>query len=333
MAIHPRDHDLVLGTHGRGIWIIDDITPLRGLTQEMLASAVSFLPARPTVQKISAGGGWVNGDAAYVGPNPPGDAVITYYQRRRHIFGDMKIEIVDQGGRVVGTLPTSKRRGLSRVTWSMRLPAPRVPPAASAAFGAAFGPRVLPGTYTVRMTKDTAVYTTQLVVVADPRVAHTAADRRAGFELAQKLAASLGDMSFAVDRINSVRQALDDRAAKLPANDALGRRLRAASTAVDGIRKKIVATKEGGMITGEERLRENMTDLYGNVVFYDGRPSQTQVERADALARELGDVVREFDTWAARELGGLNSALVAKRLERIPLITREQWEATATSAR
>src|SRR3989454_5556075 len=87
----------------------------------------------------SAQGGWANGDAAFVGPNPPDDAVITYYQKKRHIFGDLKIEVFDQAGKLVGTVPSSKRRGLSRVTWSMRITAPRVPPAASAAFGAAFG--------------------------------------------------------------------------------------------------------------------------------------------------------------------------------------------------
>jgi len=81
-----------------------------------------------------------------------------------------------------------------------------------------------------------------------------------------------------VERINGVRLALDDRAAKLPARDALATRLRAASATVDSLRAKIVATKEGGMITGEERLREHVTNLYGNLVFYDGRPSQTQVE-------------------------------------------------------
>jgi hypothetical protein len=86
------------------------------------------------------------------------------------------------------------------------------------------------------------------------------------------------------------------------------------------------------MITGEERLRENLADLYGNVNFYDGRPSQTQVERADALARELGDVVREFDAWAAREVERLNTALTRKRLEPVPLLTRAQWEANAAAA-
>ena len=327
LAIHPRDHDLVIGTHGRGIWIIDDISPLRALTPEVLVSPVAFLPARATTQRLQASGGWSNGDAVYVGPNPPGDAVITYYLRKRHILGDMKIEVFDANGRSVGTLPTAKRRGLSRVTWSMRLAAPRVPPAASAAFGAAYGPRVLPGTYTLKMTKDTATYTAQLVVVSDPRATHTAEDRRAGFDLAVKLTGTLADMTFAVERVNGVRQALEDRAAKLPGGDAVTRRLRAASAAVDALRKRIVATKEGGMITGEERLRENLADLYGNIVFYDGRPSQTQVERADALARELADVTREFDAWATRDLAGLNAALVSKRLEPIALLTRAQWEA------
>jgi len=331
LAVHPRDHDLVIATHGRGIWIIDDISPLRALTPEILASSVAFLPGRPTVQRLQGGGGWANGDAMYVGPNPPSDAVITYYQRRRHIFGDMKLEVFDASGKRVGTMPTSKRRGLSRVTWSMRLPAPRVPPAASAAFGAAFGPHVLPGTYSIRMTKDTATYATQLVIVPDPRSTHTDAERRAAFDLAVKLSGALGDMTFAVERINSVRQALDDRVTKLPARDALTRRLRAASSTVDSLRKRIVATKEGGMITGEERLRENLTELYGNIVFYDGGPTQTQLERADAVARELGDIARDFDAWAARDLPGINSALGAKHLEPIPMLTRAQWEGVAAA--
>ncbi|HEU5239244.1 MAG TPA: T9SS type A sorting domain-containing protein, partial [Pyrinomonadaceae bacterium] len=282
--------------------------------------------ARPTVQRMPAGGGWVNGDAAVVGDNPTDEAVITYYQQKRHIFGDLKIEILDSTGKVLSTVPSSKRRGLNRATWSMRLKAPRVPTAASAAFGATIGPRVLPGTYTVKMSKDKNVYTTQLVVTGDPRSKYTAADRKAQFDLSMKLYNLLADMTFAVDRLNSVRLALDADAAKLPANDPLVARARAASAAVDVLRKKIVATKEGGAITGEERLRENLADLHGNVNNYEGRPTQTQVERTDAISRELADVVRDFDAWLAKELPGLNSALTAKQLTAIKVITREEWE-------
>src|SRR5204863_5577159 len=170
-----------------------------------------------------------------------------------------------------------------------------------------------------------------LVVVPDTRGTHTDQERRAAFDLAIKMSATLTDMTFAVERMNGVRQALEERAGRLAASDAVAKRLRAASAAVDVMRKKIVATKEGGMITGEERLRENITDLYSNIIFYDGGPEQTQVERADAIARELGDIVRDFDAWAARDLAGLNSALTAKHLEPIPMLTRAQWEGVAAA--
>ncbi|HEX3069029.1 MAG TPA: sialidase, partial [Thermoanaerobaculia bacterium] len=327
LAIHPRDNDLVIATHGRGIWIVDDITPLRALTPEVLAKDVAFMQGHPVVQSMSAQGGWANGDAAYVGQNPVGGAIITYYQRTRHIFGDLSIDVFDANGKKMGNIPSSKRRGLNRVTWAMRLPAPKVPTAATAAFSASSGPRVLPGTYTVKMTKDKNVYTTPLVLVPDPRATHTDADRQAQWDLANKLYAQLGEMTFAVDRINSVRTALDDRASKLPATDALAKKLRAASADVDTLRRKIVATKEGGMITGEERLRENLTDLYGNVAFYEGRPSQSSVERTDALAHELKDVVQDFDNWVGKELPSINSALTKKKLDPITPLTRDKWDA------
>ena len=305
LAIHPRDHDLVIATHGRGIWIVDDITPLRTLTPATLSAKAAFVEGRQVAQAIPAFGGWANGDAVFVGPNASNEAVITYYQQKRHIFGDMKIEVFDSSGKRLDTLPTAKRRGLSRVTWSMRMPPPRVPTAASAAGGAFLGPRFLPGTYTVKLSKDQDVYETKLTVVPDPRSTHSEADRKAQFDLAVKLYGLLGDMTDLVDRMNAVRAQLDATAAKLQPKDPQVTRLRSASAAVDEQRKKIVATKEGGMITGEERLREFLAELYGNVASYEGRPSDTQVQRADALARELADVRREFDTWSTRELPGL----------------------------
>ena len=176
LAIQPRENDLVIATHGRGIWIVDDITPLRALTPDVLAKDIAFLVTGPVQQRLSAFGGWANGDADFTWPNPSGDATITYYQRRRHIFGDLNMEVVDATGKSLGTIPSSKRRGLNRVDWSMRLKAPTVPAAASAAFGASIGPRVLPGTYTVKMTKDKNVYSTNLDVVSDPRAPYSAAD-------------------------------------------------------------------------------------------------------------------------------------------------------------
>src|SRR5260370_26010334 len=105
IVVNPREPDLVIATHGRGIWIVDDITPLRKLTSEVMAQEAVFLQAKPSQQRLPANGGWVEGSAVFTGPNPPDAALITYYQSKRHIFGRMKLEIFDSQGKLVDTLP------------------------------------------------------------------------------------------------------------------------------------------------------------------------------------------------------------------------------------
>ena len=302
LAVHPRTSDLVLATHGRGIWIIDDISPLRALTPASLSEDAMFLPVSPAVQWMETGGGWAEGDATFTGPSRPTEAFIPYYQRSRHIYGDLKIEILDAQGKLVDTVATSKHRGVNRATWSMHLKPPIVPPAASAAFGAAIGPRVLPGAYTVKMTRGDKVYTTQLNVVLDPRAKFTVDDRRQQFELVNKLGAQLNHMSWAVDAIIAARES------------AAAAGLADLATSIDKIRTKIVATKEGGAITGEERLREYLAGLYGDVNGYEGRPTDSQVARGDALGRELEDVIKEF------------RALVAKSPKPIAVMSEAEWQ-------
>src|SRR5947207_10309219 len=208
LGIHTRDNELVLATHGRGIWIVDDITPLRALTPDLLTQDAAFVSARPVQQRIESSGGWANGDAVFVGDNPPDAAVITYYQRERHLFGRLKLEVLDASGRVVDELPASKRPGLNRVTWAMRAKPPRVPPAAQIAFAGTRGPRLVPGVYTMRLTKAGKVSETKLTVGLDRRAKFTEADRKAQFDAAMKVHALFGEESALMDRILSLRKAL-----------------------------------------------------------------------------------------------------------------------------
>jgi hypothetical protein len=325
LVVHPRESDLVLATHGRGIWIIDDISPLRALTPDLMAKDATLIPGPPAIQYFNANGGWAEGDATFVGPSRPTDAFIDYYQKRRHIFGDLKIEIVDQDGKVVDTIPGSKHRGVNRATWSMRLKPPVVPPAASALFAAAQGPRVLPGSYTIKMTKGDQVYTEQLKVVLDPRAKYTVDDRKVQFELAMKLDRLLGHMSYAVSAIEGVRDGATADATKLPEKDPLCARLQQLSTGMDGLRSKIVATKEGGGITGEERIREHIGGLYGDVNGYEGRPTDYQVARAESLGHELEDVITDFRKLIEKELPAINGALQKKKLGPIMVLTEADW--------
>jgi photosystem II stability/assembly factor-like uncharacterized protein len=326
IVVHPRESDLVLATHGRGIWIIDDIRPLRALTDEVIAKKAEFMPNREAIQYLRANGGWPEGDESFEGPNRQNQATITYYQNARHMLGDLKIEIFDPQGKLVDTISPGKKRGLNRVTWSMRLKAPRVPPAATALFEASQGPRVLPGTYKVKMTKGDQVYTTDLNVVLDPRATYKVEDRQKQFALVTKVFGLLEHMTWAVDSVTGVRDGATQRAAKLGANDPLKKKLAALASAADALRSKIVATKEGGAITGEERIREYIGRVYGDVNGYDGAPTQSLVERTDVLSRELEDVIKEFNALTSSQLAAVNKELTAKKLPAINVETEQQWQ-------
>ncbi|UXI68044.1 WD40/YVTN/BNR-like repeat-containing protein [Tahibacter amnicola] len=314
IVVQARDNDLVLATHGRGIWIIDDISPLRQLNDDLLAREAGFLEAQPVQQRFGGIGGWSEGDAKFAGQNPAGGAVISYYQKSRHLFGPIKLEILDAAGNVIDTIPAAKRRGINRVSWSMRVAPPRTPKAAQVAFNSVQGPRVVPGKYTVRLTKGKETYTTTLDIALDRRADFSVADRQAQYALSMKVHALFGAMTDLNERLLAARGAAADTAAKLPDSDRLRKDLDSYAASLDEVRKKIVATKEGGAITGEERIREHADQLYGALMSYEGKPATYLVERYEALQRELDDVSREFDTLRKARTGKLNSALKAKSL-------------------
>jgi photosystem II stability/assembly factor-like uncharacterized protein len=326
IAVQARESDLVLATHGRGIWIVDDISPLRALTPEVMTATASLLPGRPSIQYFDVSGGWPEGDETFRGRNRPTDAQITYYQKGRHIFGDLKIEIFDQDGKLVDTVAGSKRRGLNRAGWGMRVKAPAVAPAASALFEAAQGPRVLPGKYTVKLTKGDQTYTEALEVAMDPRAKYSLDERKAQFDLSMKVYKELEHMTYAVDAIEGVRDSAKARAAKLTEKDALLKPLQQLSADCDALRSKIVATKEGGMITGEERIREHLGQLYGAVTGYDGKPTDYQVARTESLRHELQDVIDDFQKLAQKSLPAINAGLKKKKMEMISVLAEADWQ-------
>jgi hypothetical protein len=328
IAVHPRESDLILATHGRGIWIVDDITPLRALTPEVLAMDAAFLNSRPAELTIPASEFGFNANAEYNGRSASESAVITYYQKKRHIFGDLRLEIYDASGKLVSTIPGSKRRGLNRVEWSMRMKAPKVPPAAALVPNpfALYGPRVMDGTYTVKMIKGKDTYTTQLRVAPDPRSRSTREDRALQFDTVMKLYNMLGELTYAVDSTADARDQSRSRAAKLPAGDPARKLLEGFADSLEGIRTKLVATKEGGGITGEEKIREQMGTLYGAVNGYEGKPTQSQIRRMTALGKEFDSVVAEFEALTKNELPRVNAALEAAKMDPIKPMTKSDWQ-------
>jgi len=212
----------------------------------------------------------------------------------------------------------------------MRMKGPKVPPAAALvpSFFSFVGPRVPEGTYTVKMIKNKETYTSQLNLVADPRSKHTKEDRAAQFAVVMKLYNMLGDLTYTADAITGTRNQARERAMKIADNDPARRQLEDFVKALETIRTKLVATKEGGGITGEEKIREQMGTLYGSVNGYEGRPTASQIERATALSTELAAIVAEFEALTKNSLPAVNAALTKNSLGSIAIMTRAEWEKT-----
>jgi hypothetical protein len=315
LAVQPRDSDLVIATHGRGIWIVDDITPLRNLTPELASQDAAFVSARPVQQRIEAQGGWANGAAAFVGDNPKDGAVITYYQRTRNLFGKLKLEVLDSSGVVIDELPASTRRGLSRVVWTMHRSPPPVPPAVQLAQAGIQGPRVPPGTYGIRMVRGDRTYDTKLTVGLDRRVKWTLADREAQYDAAMKVYTLFKDESALFARIVGLRAQVAAAGKGRPDKDPLHTKLAEFDRQLDELRKRIVATKEGGAITGEERLREHTDQLYGAILSWEGPPAAYQIDNIGGLRAELSDIDSAFAALTARQLPVLNPLLQSQGLK------------------
>jgi photosystem II stability/assembly factor-like uncharacterized protein len=178
IIVHPRDNDLVIGTHGRGIYILDDITPLQQLTRSKVLDTEVFL------FDVRSGTQWLNdlrlsrytgGAKLYRGNNPPAGTAINYYLKSVPTT-EVKITISDYSGRVIRNINGTKEVGINRVQWNLRGdPPPRpanLPPGfgGGGGFGGLFniGPLMEPGAYQLKLSVNGKDYTTKVVLEADP---------------------------------------------------------------------------------------------------------------------------------------------------------------------
>jgi len=327
IAIHPRDSDLVLATHGRGFWIVDDVSPLRQLTPEVLAADVAVLEARPTWLRIPEQVQSWNGDGDYVGENPPDAAAIYFWRGKRRLMGDSRIEIADASGKTIATLPGSNRKGINRVMWNPRLKPPKVASGTGLAVDALFGPTAPVGTYTVKVIDGEKTYAGRLVLAADPLLPHTAADIDARQDALMRLYAMQEDLAFLADSVAAVRDQAAARAAKL-GTASLGRRVEDLSRRLDVLSKTLATSHpplEGMPADADRQLREWITGLFGAINGFGGKPSSGQLGQIPVLGGRL-DAARGDYQKLAGSLPDINRELAKKSLPPIEAPSRDQWE-------
>ena len=193
LAIHPRENDLILGTHGRSIWIADDIAPLTTLDASVFEKDLHLFPVRDAVAwRIYTHKG-NTGHKFFIAENPPEGALLHLYAKAA---GEAEITVSAAGGDTVRTLKAELEPGLNRVNWDLRHDSP-VPDGGQGFGGPPRGPRVLPGAYSVRVASGDASAEGSVAVSEDPRIQIPEADRRANHDALVRLTGMIAGMTKA----------------------------------------------------------------------------------------------------------------------------------------
>jgi len=325
MVIQPAKNDLVIATHGRGILIIDNITPLRLLTNEVLSSELTIFPSEPykiTNPKFAYG---LSGDQEFLGSNPSSSAVITYYMKQRHIFGDMSIEIYNSEGKLIQTLPAGKSKGINTVNWHIRKKPPKVKASSPLlAFRTAFGPTFPPGDYTIRIKEGENTYEGKITLQTDPESKHSADEMKQQYETLDKSYTLLEDVSFMDKQVTDFMEKLNKVKNKIE-EDEFRNEIIDLNNQLEKIHKELVSTSPN-MLSGEIRFTEKVADIYSGIIDYSGRPTDSQIDRLNLLEGVYKTYRNEIDSILNKKIPDINSGLKNEGLEEIKVITREEYD-------
>ena len=328
LAIHPRTNDLVLATHGRGLFIIDDVSPLRRLTPELLQKDLALLPTRPTAVTGGHYGQSFPNTESYAGQNATENAVIQYYLKDRLNTGDVDIEILDASGKVLATLPGTKRKGINVVRWDLRTAPPKAAKGVLVqgefgVFAGFLGQLVLPGTYQVRIQAGNLTDAGELKLIADPLQPDL--DYAARRAISDELFRTVEDLGLLVAQVQNLKDSTEKRQGAVKDKRLKGSLAKYAADLED-FRKTLTEHIESKGITGEQRLRARLGRLYVFTEFSDELPTQSVYDRLKVIQEELRQAHTRADGFFGRELTALNSGLKKEKLPSLAVIDRAEFE-------
>jgi len=356
MVIHGDD--LVVATHGRAFWVLDDISPLRAVSQEVAASGAFLFPPAPALRFRGGRGRRTPNEA----DNPPAGAIL-YYYLKAEAKEPITLEILDNRKNVIRHYSSKQPKkeanadeeepdegeaippeevlpsgaGMHRFVWDMRY---QMPPLVSSAIwdmGKPGAPLALPGAYEVRLTAAGKTLSAPIEVKPDPRVNVPRADLEEQLALWLKTRDLLGDIHRAVLDIRAVRPQLLSLRKHL--NAAADEKQKALAAAVDAIRKKMDAA-EAELIEVKAKSSEDMcnypTKLHNKVAWLmssigggDSAPAASEQEFYEEKRRESDAQIDAWKKLLAEDIPALNQKI---RGEDIPVIQLPSSKAGSSAA-
>ena len=335
VAVHDllvKGDDLVLATHGRSMWILDDLTPVRTMSRQIEAEDLHFFEPLAAVRYRYSYSTRSPGSFS----NPPPGATLNYFLKEK-AKGEIKIEVLDASGVVIRTLSSTPQEkessefeyedgeeskdvlgtglGINRAFWDLMYAGPtRIKNAKLDAGSPKQGPMALPGAYTLRLIADGKVRTVRLTVEPDPRVTVVPADLESQFKLSLAIRDAVSSLAEVVNRIRSIRQQLDSLSELLKNNPQAARLIDSSkelTKKLDDLEAKLhnpkaeisydIMAQPGGAM-----LYSKLASLLSTVQSSDSRPTQGMTEMYGEYRRQLDALTKNFQVLASGPVAEIN---------------------------
>lgn len=339
LAVHKREGDLVVATQGRSFYVLDNLPVLYQLADAQKAEAFLFKPE--DAYRTPGGGGFFQLPAgAPIGANPPNGAIVHYYLKDKP-KQEVTLEFLDSGGKLIrkftgrigrdgaaapagpGEPPVPSESGLNRFVWNFRFPSATGLPGLIMWGGSLNGPRVVPGSYQVRLSVDgKPVSTEAFAVKADPRISTTQAEFEKQFDLLMKINSKLSQTHQTILEIRDVRKQLEDLSARLGAEQKdlrdkaaeIGKKLTAVEEEL--IQTKIRSSQDA--LNFPIRLNNKLAALGSTVDSADFPPTNQSYDVFNDLTSRIDVQIEAFTAIKSKDIAEFNRLFAEKNL---PVIT------------
>ena len=318
LAIQEHFNDLVLSTYGRGFWILDDLSPLQQLTDEVAASDMHLFEPRDAYRfRMIVDGIRAIADDPTTGSNPPYGASISYWLGEE-TEDEVRLDIADASGETVASVTGTSHAGINRVHWNFQFGSGG-PSGQGTGGPPGQGFRLLapPGEYRVTLHAAGREQTEGLTVLKDPATTGTQADILEQFETLEGIAADIETSNQLTSRIEDVRGQLDSLGVRVTEDSDLADVL-AAITNMEGsfasLADSLVQQKPGGFFMWPVKLTSKLIYLANHIQSSDHRPT-AQAQEARVFLGDLLDVAEsDYERLVLEDLAELNRMLRARGL-------------------
>lgn len=320
IVVHPRDNDLIFGTHGRSIWVLDDITPLEQLTPQVLTGGSYLFDIRPAkIFNYFSHKGHL-GHKVFVAPNPPFGAMISYYLKGDE--EDVEIVVKNSADQVIREIKGTINGGINRVTWNLRYDPPKMEDMGQISRNfRELGPFVLSGEYQVLLKVADKEMAKSVEVTGDPRIDISFEDRKSQHDALYslyQLMPLIRSASRTTDKIKNEISALQSDLKEVPEiSETVTESIKAMEDKIGEIRKKLLGDPDAGFRGMRGSIRGRLLILYRSIGGYSGAPTERQLQQIDNGSKALKSLVADINTVIETDIPKLNKLLNANDVPRL----------------